>query len=69
MVSGHRVGPDGNRSDGSPKFALVPHPEVCARAHRLIQDRQLEQAKISNQQSSINNHQSHCLRAGAGRIP
>jgi len=59
----------GTAGDGSPSFALVPDAEVCARARRLIQDRQLEQAKISNQQSSINNHQSHCLRAGAGRIP
>jgi hypothetical protein len=56
MVSGHRVGPDGNRSDGSPMFALVTDSEVCASARRLIQDRQHKLAKISNQKSAINNH-------------
>jgi hypothetical protein len=40
---------------GAPGLALVPDSKVCARARRLIPDRQRKLAKISNQQSSINN--------------
>jgi hypothetical protein len=48
----------GTAGDRWPRSALVPDGKVCARARPLIQDRQLELAKISNQQSAIKNHQS-----------
>jgi hypothetical protein len=44
----------GTAADGWPSLALVPDSKVCARARRLVQDRQLKLAKISNQK----NHQS-----------